>query len=305
MMTFKNFNAQQLQETIGFERKINKVASTMGISKVLYSEIINIEAFSIDVLIIDEKMYFHKVHLYSEQAVKMLNSDFQRIISSLGLSTEESIPTSEVIESFNLIDELQSILSRSMELLSVENSYNLDKLENTSSIDFKISIEKFTYQEIFQIIDPIVRSYTPATYNFKMINLSNNSVEILAITTECKIYQYTIFFDSCYTRFINRYLSAIVPYEQFKEMKKNLKKFDFSNALSKCINKDWDVSRFLSFLLTQYLYKTEDKGFGNEGLKNVYSFFMETSMDENSAKDSIRHYFMNVPTYEQKKEKKH
>jgi len=302
MMTFKNFNAKQLQETAGFERKVAKVAATMGIDTVLYTEIINVEASSIDVLIIDDKMYFHKVHLYSNQVVKKLNSDFQDLIAKLGLNSQEEISTQDVIKGFNLMDEIQSILSRSMEMLNIENSHNLDKMDNTTSFDFKISIEDFTYQEISKIVETLVRNYTPLTYNFKMINISKNSVEILDITTECKLFQYTIVFESCYSNFINRYLSAIVPYEKFTQMKRNLLKSDFTTALSECINKEWDISNFLSFLLKKYVYKIEDKGFGNEGLKNVYNFFMETAMDEASGKQLLRRHFVDVPTYEQKKQ---
>lgn len=303
MLTFLNFNKEQLQETLGFQRKINKVASTMGIHEVLYSEIISITASSIDALIIDDKMYFHKVRLYSDIAIKMLNSDFQKIVSSLGLTAEE-LQDSEISDNFNLIDEITSITSRSMELLNVENSYDLDKLDNASSSDFRVSIESFTYKEIYQVVEPLVRNHIPYLFSFKMINISKNCVEILAITTQCKIHQYTLSFDSCYTRFINRYLSAIVSYDQFKELRKNLKDSDFSKALFDTLDREWDISRFLSFLLTKYQSHVKEKGVGHEGLVNVYNFFMETSVDESTAMDSIRHYFTNVATYEQKKNQK-
>ena len=135
---------------------------------------------------------------------------------------------------------------------------------------------------------------------FKVINISSNSAEILAISTECKIYQYTINFDSNYTRFLNRYLSAYVPYEQFKQIRLLLKDNDFSSALSKCVGRKAHTCDFLFFLLSKYKSKISEKGFGGEGLKNVYNFFLETSIDEEDAKKNIRHYFINVPTYEQK-----
>lgn len=300
MITFLNFNTKQLQETVGFERKVKKVSSSIGVSKHLYSEIINVEASAIDVLIIDEKMYFHKVHLYSEEAVKMLNFEFNKIVSSLGLSTEEALSNSEAIENFNLIDKISSILSRSIELLSIQNTCNIDQLENVASSEFDVSIEKFTYQEVYEALEPFVKT-SSLIYSFKVINLSKTSAEILAITTECKIYQYTIYFDSCYTRFFNRYLSAFVPYEQFKQIRINLKKYDFSKALNKCINRNVDVSGFLSFLLTEYKSRIDEKGFGGEGLRNVYNFFLETSVDEKDAKKKIMYYFINIPTYDQKK----
>lgn len=300
MINFLNFNAQQLQETSGFKRKVKKVASNMGISKLLYSEIINIETSAIDILIIDNNMYFHKVHLYSEEAVKMLNSEFGKIASSLGIAKEESLANSETVENFNLIDEISSILSKSMELLNVENTYNIDQLENVSSSGFDVSIENFTYQEVYEALEPFART-SSLIYSFKVINLSKTSAEILAITTECKIYQYTIYFDSCYARFFNRYVSTFIPYEQFKYMRLNLKEHDFSKSLRNCIRRDVDVSGFLSFLLTQYKSKIDEKGFGEEGLKNVYNFFLETSTDKEDAKKKIRHYFMNIPTYIQKK----
>lgn len=300
MINFLIFNTKQLQETAGFERKINKVASNMGISKVLYSEIINIESFAIDILIIDDKMYFHKVHLYSEEAVKMLNSEFEEIVSSVGLSAEEALLNAETNENFNLIDEINSLISRSIELLNIENSFNIDQLENISSAEFDVSIENFTYKEIYNTLEYFVRT-SPLIFNFKIINLSRNSAEIVAITTECKIHQYTIHFDSSYSKFFNRYLSAFVPYEQFTQMRLNLKDYDFSEALSKCIGRNVDISGFLFFLLKEYKSKILEKGFGNEGLKNVYNFFLETSTDEDDAKNKIRHYFTSIPTYTQKK----
>lgn len=83
MLTFVNFNARQLAATYGFNRKINKIAESLGIKEVLYTEIINIEDFSLDVLLIDEKMYFHKIHLNSNLATKMLNEEFSKVLDSL------------------------------------------------------------------------------------------------------------------------------------------------------------------------------------------------------------------------------
>lgn len=300
MINFLNFSTKQLQETVGFKRKINKVASNIGISKVLYSEIINLEASAIDVLIIDNEMYFHKVHLYSEESVKMLSTEFERIVTSIGVSTEEALSNSETIEHFNLIDEISSILSRSMELLNTENTCNINQLENVVSAKFDVSIENFTYKEIYDALEPFVKT-SPLIFSFKVISLSRNAAEILAITTECKIHQYTIYFDSRYTRFFNRYLSAFIPYEKFTEMRINLKENDFSESLKQCIGREVDVSGFLFFLLSEHKSQIKEKGFGGEGLRNVYNFFLETSANEEDAKKNIRHYFTTVPTYNQKK----
>lgn len=43
----------------------------------------------------------------------------------------------------NLIEEINSILSRAMELLNVENSSNIDRLENSSSSQFGVNLEHF------------------------------------------------------------------------------------------------------------------------------------------------------------------
>lgn len=125
MISFLNFDAKQLQETDGFRKKVEKVASNISIKKLLYFEIINIEASSLDVLMIDEQMYFHKVHLYSEKAIKMLNSEFGKLVSSLGISKEDVLDTTKTINNCNLIDQIQSLISRSMQLLNIENSYDL------------------------------------------------------------------------------------------------------------------------------------------------------------------------------------
>ena len=91
MLTFNNFTAQQLQETDGFRRKIEKVSQMLKIKRVQYYEIINVEESALDVIIIDYQMYFSKVHLYSDEATKMLNSEFNEIVSALGLTENSNI----------------------------------------------------------------------------------------------------------------------------------------------------------------------------------------------------------------------
>ena len=302
MLTFKHFNAKQLQDTDGFKRKLQKVAPYIGVINILYSEIMNIEPCAIDVLIVDSEMYFHKIHLYSEEAVRMLNQEIARITSSIGLSNKE-VSNTETIKKFNLFDEITSVLSRSIELLNIENTSNIDRLQNVTSSNFNVTLENFTYAEFYKALEPFAKIYS-SIYGFKIINLEMNAAEILAITTDCKLYQYTIYFDSSYSRFINRYVSAYVPYEDFKLIRLYLKDFDFSKAIYKSIKKKIDVTGFLSFLLEKSKSKISEKGLGIEGLKNVSDFFFQTSASEEDAKQHIRHYYKSVPNYEQKRPKK-
>ena len=307
MLTFVNFNARQLASTNGFNRKINKVAENLGIQKVLYSEIINIEESSLDILLIDEKMYFHKIHLYSTLASKMLNEEFSRVLDSLGIS-ETSLDVSNDFDNCNLIEEINSILSRAIELLNIENFSNIDKLENSVSSQFGISFENFTYKEIFSAVEPLVKDFIFHLYNFKIINLSKTSIEILAITSECKLFQYTIPVTSTYTNFINRYISAILPYESFVEMKRNLKSHDFSAALKETFpiyiskKEKLDTCGFLTFLLSTCKKDIKGEGAGSEGLKNFHKFFFDTCANEDEAKSQIRACYMQAKTYEQKKQ---
>lgn len=309
MISFFNFNAKQLQETNGFKRKIEKVASTLGIRNLSYFEIINIEISSLDIILIDEKMYFSKVHLYSEEAVKMLNSEFNQLISSLGVSTGENFLDTAKKSSVdsNLLNQIQSLLSRSMELLNMENSCNIDKLDKVSSSEFNVNLENFDYSDLHEALEPLVKNFIPSTYNFKILNLDKTSIEILAITVDHKLYQYTIFLDSRYSRFLNRYLSAILPYEKFTEMKRNLKTKKFFNALENTIpsycskNKKLDTCGFLSFLINKYQKDRKDEGFAGEGLKNVYKFFLDTSKNEDEAKKKVMKYFLSAATYDKKK----
>lgn len=308
MISFLNFNAKQLQETEGFQRKIKRVATTLGIKKLLYFEIINIEVSSLDILLIDDKMYFSKVHLYSEEAVKMLNSEFSKLISSLGLSNDENFLDISQKSSVdcNLLNKIQSLISRSMELLNMENSCNLDKMDNVRSSEFNLSLENFTYSDLYQAMNPIVKDFIHSTYNFKILNLDKTSVEILAITEDCRLYQYTILLDSCYTRFFNRYLSAVLPSEKFVEMKRNLKSKKFFKALEATLpsysskNRKLDTCGFLYFLINKYQKDRKDEGYAGEGLKNVYKFFLDTSKDEEEAKKKVLKYFMSATTFDKK-----
>lgn len=309
MLTFVNFNARQLASTTGFNRKINKIAENLGIKKVLYSEIINIEEFSLDILLIDEKMYFHKMHLYSALAAKMLNEEFSKLLDSLGISNSEtSLDVSTIADDCNLIEEINLILSRSIELLNIENSSNIDRLENTSSSQFGVTIENFAYKEVHAAVEPLVKDFIHHLFNFKIINLTKTSIEILAITSECKLFQYTIQVSSTYSNFINRYISAILPYENFLEMKRNLKNLDFSSALKETLpiynsrKEKLDTCGFLTFLLTTYKRNIKGEGSGSEGLKNFHKFFFDTCADENEARLQIRACYVQAKTYEQKKQ---
>ena len=309
MLTFVNFNARQLASTNGFTRKINKVAENLGIKKVLYSEIINIEDSSLDVLLIDEKMYFHKIHLYSNLAAKMLNEEFSKVLDSLGISNSEiSLDVSTAPNDCNFFDEINSILSRAIELLSIENSSNIDRLENSTSSQFGVNLESFTYKEVYTAVEPLVKDFILHLFSFKIINLNKNSIEILAITSECKLFQYTIPVTSTYTNFINRYISAILPYENFVEMKRNLKTLDFSAALKetspiyKSKKEKLDTCGFLTFLLNTYKKDIKGEGSGSEGLKNFHKFFFDTCANEDEAKLKIRACYMQAKTYEQKKQ---
>ena len=308
MLNFLNFSAKQLQETEGFRKKITKVASNLNISKLKYFEIINIEENALDVLLIDNNMYFSKVHLYSSEAIKMLNSEFERIVSSLGVSGHENFINSvEKTDDTNLLSSVLDTLSRSMQLLNIENSNKLDKLEESTSSEFNVGLDKFSYVELKQAIIPIVKELVPNMHSVKIINLTSNSIEILLITEECKLYQYTIFLDISYQKFFNRYLSAILPYELFIEMKKGLKLYDFSTALKAAmpsydsINKKNHVEGFISFLIKTFKSKTKDEGHGKDGLKNVYKFFLDTSVDEAEAKKKVLDYFMKSSTFINKK----
>lgn len=306
MLSFLNFNARQLASTNGFSRKVNKVASILGIRRLLYSEIINIEESSIDVLLVDEKMYFYKVHLYSLEATKMLNDEFNRFLGSLGYTINDSVKIEKLPDDCNLIEEINSLLSKAIELLNVENSFNLDKLENTVSSEFNISIKNFSYAEIYSAVKPLVKSFITHLFNFKIIGISDTSVQILAITRDCRLFQYTIPFNSSYTKFINRYLSAILPYEKFVEMKRNLRNFNFTNALKETVpsykstEEKFDVCSFLAFLLDEYKADIKDEGAGVEGLKNLYKFFIDTSSDEDEAKNKVRSSYNDAKTYEEK-----
>ena len=309
MLTFLNFNARQLASTDGFNRKIKKVAEKLGIKKILYSEIINIEDNSLDVLLIDEKMYFHKIHLYSNLATKMLNEDFSKLLDSLGISNlGPNLNVSAVSKDCNLIEEINSILSRAMELLNIENSSNIDRLENSSSSQFGVNLESFTYKDVHDAVEPLVKDFIHNLFNFKIINLTKNSIEILAITSNCKLFQYTIQVSSTYSNFINRYISAILPYEYFIEMKRNLKNLDFSAALKKTLpiynskKEKLDTCGFLTFLLNTYKKDIKGEGSGSEGLKNFHKFFFDTCTNENEAMSMIRSCYTQAKTYEQKKQ---
>lgn len=137
---------------------------------------------------------------------------------------------------------------------------------------------------------------------------SKRSNEVLAITSECKLFQYTIQVSSIYSNFINRYISAILPYEYFIEMKRNLKNLDFSAALKetfpiyKSKKEKLDTSSFLAFLIQNYKKDIKKEGFGNEGLKNVHKFLFDISASEEEANSKIRACYMQAKTYEQKKQ---
>lgn len=309
MITLLNFNAKQLQETTGFKRKITKVASQIGIRKLLYYEIINIEKSAIDVLLIDDKMYFNKIHLYSHESLKMLNSELSSIFSSTckGKSVEESLNDSAALQEFNLLEDIESIISKSMELLNIENSNNLNKIENTSSALFNVSIKSFKHCDLRSAVEPIVKLSIPSTYNFKILSLTENTIEILSITGECKLYQFTIFLDNRYSNLLNRYISAVIPYDRFKNMKTNLKKNDILESIKLTVpsyrskNEKLNISAFLSFLISEYQIDKKEEGYGGEGLKNVYKFFLDTSANEEEAKNKVLKYFMEATTYEKKK----
>lgn len=308
MITFLNFSSKQLQNTPGFKRKVDKVASQVGISKLLYYEIINIEKSSIDILLIDSKMYFHKVHLYSEESIKMLNSEISKLFSD---TTEKSIPEYlkdvESIQELNLLDSIESIISRSIELLHIENTNNLNKIENVSSALFNVTIKSFTPCELRNAVEPIVKQFIPSTFKFKILSLSEQSIEVLSITDQCKLYQFTIFLDSKYSNLLNRYISAIIPYDSFKNMKTNLKENDFSESVKLTLpsyrsqNEKMNISGFLSFLISKYQMDRKDEGYGGEGLKNVYKFFLDTSANEDEAKNKVLKYFIEATSYEQKR----
>lgn len=308
MLTFLNFNSRQLASTDGFNRKVKKVASYLGIKKVIYSEIINIEESSIDVLLIDDKMYFYKVHLYSIEAVRMINEEFSKVLASLGYTDKTNLLTQakSISSNCNILEKINSILSKSMELLNTENSDNIDKLENSVSSEFNVSIEDFSYSEMHKAIEPFVKDFIKHLYSFKIISLSKTSIEVLAITTECRLYQYTIPINSSYTKFFNRYLSAILPYENFVAMKRNLKKFNFTQAIKETLpiynskEEKLDTCGFLSFLLNQYKNEIKEEGDGTEGLKNFYKFFLDTSSDEKEAKNKVMKCYTKAKTYQEK-----
>lgn len=307
MLTFLNFNARQLASTDGFNRKIKKVAEKLGIKKILYSEIINIEDNSLDVLLIDEKMYFHKIHLYSILVVKMLNDEFSKILNSLGFTNlENSLDDSNCVENCNLLEEISSTLSRSIELLNIESSSNIDRLENSVSSQFNICFENFTYKEIHSAVEPLVKDFIHHLHSFKIISLTKVSIEVLAITSECKLFQYTIPVSSSYTKFLNRYLSAILPYDSFVEMKRNLRTLDFSTSLKETLpiykskKEKLDTCGFLTFLLNTYKRDIKGEGSSDEGLKNFHKFFFDTCSNEKEAKNSIMACYMKAKTYEQK-----
>ena len=309
MLTFLNFNSRQLAATDGFNRKIKRVASFLEIKRVLYSEIINIEDSSIDVLLVDDKMYFYKVHLYSQEAVKMLNEEFSKTLISLGYTSANIsllTQTKGILSNENIIELIFSVLSKSMELLNIENSNNIDKLDKSVSSEFNVSIENFSYDEVHKAVEPFVKDFINHLYNFKIISLSKTSIEVLAITTECRLYQYTIPLSKAYTKFFNRYLSAILPYESFIPMKRNLKKFDFTQAIKETLpiynskKEKLNTCSFLTFLLKQYKSDIKEEEAGVEGLKNFHKFFLDTSSDEEEAKAKIRECFIKAKTYEQK-----
>lgn len=309
MLTFLNFNSRQLAATDGFNRKIKKVASFLEITRVLYSEIINLEDSSIDVLLVDDKMYFYKVHLYSQEAVKMLNEEFSKTLISLGYTPDNIsllTQTKGISSNENIIESIYSVLSKSMELLNIENSDNIDKLDKSVSSEFNVSIENFSYDEVHKAVEPLVKDFINNLYSFKIISLSKTSIEVLAITTECRLYQYTIPLSRAYTKFFNRYLSAILPYESFVPMKRNLKKFDFTQAIKETLpiynskKEKLNTCGFLTFLLKQYKNDIKEEGAGVEGLKNFYKFFLDTSSDEEEAKAKVRECFIKAKTYEQK-----
>lgn len=308
MLTFNNFTAQQLQETDGFRRKIEKVSQMLKIKRVQYYEIINVEESALDVIIIDYQMYFSKVHLYSDEATKMLNSEFNEIVSSLGLTENSNILNNAKAKTdCNLLNQIESLLSRCMELLNIENTGELDKMGRTASSNFYISIMDFPYKYIEQAVYPLVSDFIHSLYKFKILNLTETSIEILAITEDCRLYQYTIYIDKTYTKFFNRYLSAILPYEFFTVYKRNLKGNNFISALKQTLesyntpNDKLFVQAFITFLLKKYQKDTKSEGFMDKGLKNVYKFFLDTSKDEAEAKGKVVQCFMSASTYDKKK----
>ena len=193
-------------------------------------------------------------------------------------------------------------------LLNIENSSNIDRLENSSSSQFGVNLESFTYKDVHDAVEPLVKDFIHNLFNFKIINLTKNSIEILAITSDCKLFQYTIQVSSIYSNFINRYISAILPYEYFIEMKRNLKNLDFSAALKKTLpiynskKEKLDTCGFLTFLLNTYKKDIKGEGSGSEGLKNFHKFFFDTCTNENEAMSMIRSCYTQAKTYEQKKQ---
>lgn len=297
-ITFKNFTTKQIEQTSGFNRKIEKIASSLGVKQVLYSEIINLNDYSLDVLIIGEDMDFHKVYIYSDNKLKMLNTEFGKLISSLGFTSEDY--DSEKITNIELIEAIETLLSNSIEQLSMENT-TIDRLENSTSSTFNVSIMNFSYPEIHNALEPLVKNSILKLYNFKVLNLSKHSAEILALTTECKLFQYTIYFDSTYCNFLNRYISSIVDYDDFIQVKKELKNnTTLSDTLSSILSKEILAENFLGFLLSKYQKSTEKEGYENEGLKNVHKFFMDISSNEQEAHNKVRECFSKATEFNQR-----
>ena len=234
----------------------------------------------------------------------MLNEDFSKLLDSLGISNlGPNLNVSAVSKDCNLIEEINSILSRAMELLNIENSSNIDRLENSSSSQFGVNLEHFSYKDVHAAVEPLVKDFILNLFSFKIINLTKNSIEILAITSECKLFQYTIQVSSIYSNFINRYISAILPYEYFIEMKRNLKVFDFSAALKetfpiyKSKKEKLDTCGFLTFLLNTY-----KKDIKSEGVMNLHKKLFDESPTEAEARLNIIACYNKSKTYEQKKQ---
>lgn len=316
MITLKNFSSRQLTSTEGFKRKIQKIATQLKIGKILYSQVIDIYESSIYVLLIDESMYFYELYLYSNEIIDILNSGFEALIYSLDFEDDDNILDKiskledDEEDTVQLLNDFKEFLSKSMEYLNIENSADLNLLDKVVSSDYRIYLTNLSYHEVYDVFFPIIKDLNIDMYKFKILSLDAFSAEFLIITNNCRLYQYKIFLKKDFSRFINRYISAILDAQSdiLKKtfnitFRRSLKDRSFIKSLIYATSSPgsksdrFDPISYLSFLADNFQIKDDSKSTKREGLKSIYKFFLNTSENAEEGKKNIVKHFMAAKTY--------
>ncbi len=344
IINLSNFSYNQLTATQGFKLKIEKTfKDRFASARPAYFEITYIDAENeiIYVFAMDTRWntYAFRFHandfskkisqrlsveiMYADMSETMSNENFLDKLYSIENyqeSIEQSAGMGECLNdnesgkenymtSMSLYEKALSEVSIEMQYLTLSNDF---LIEEKAPERYDISLKSFLYKDLEKMVAPTVRANVCESCHFKIFERTENTLDMVIITDEMKMYQLKVTVSNKFKAFMDRYVNYLCVSIKPSEVRKVFRDFNTNQimdflpetqrgVINAIRNLEYngrtiqtDASKFSKFLFMNTVLKSKGS------LREITSIFEESSDSSEEAKRNMMRKFMSTLTFDKK-----